>query len=146
MRVSVTGPLGGNVPFDLAVEVQQSCQHYAQQLGMSRLHTEILVRIHKQNVIDGDAEGLCDALTPRMFVIDVCLYGNWLSTLAHEMVHVKQWARNEMDLTMERWKTRDYCGNIDYWNQPWEREARWFQHRMVSDYANNPGNPTLLCA
>ena len=144
MRVSVTGPLGGKIPIDLAVEVQQSCQHFAKQLAISRLHSIVLVRIHNQNMIYGDCEGLCDALTARLYIIDVCLYGNWLSTLAHEMVHVKQWARNEMDLGMDRWKTRGNCGGIDYWNQPWEREARRFQHRMVLDYANNPGNPTLL--
>ena len=144
MRVSVTGPLGGKIPTGLAIEVQQSCQHFAEQLVISRLHILVLIRIHNQSVILGDCEGMCEALTPRLYVIDVCLYGNWLSTLAHELVHVKQWAREDMDFAMDRWKTRSYCGNIDYWNQPWEREARRFQHRMLSDYANNPGDPTIL--
>jgi hypothetical protein len=62
-----------------------------------------------------------------------------LQTICHEMVHVKQYARNELDLGMDFDLAEDGCGlvakkysiwhgervgNLDYWDQPWEIEAR----------------------
>ena len=52
-----------------------------------------------------------------------------LNTLAHELVHVKQWAKGEMyELQRERavYKfngERIDLNNIDYWDMPWEIEA-----------------------
>ena len=54
-----------------------------------------------------------------------------LETLAHEMVHVKQFARGELDPNMTRWKSNRYVGDIEYWDQPWEKEARKLQHKMA---------------
>lgn len=52
-----------------------------------------------------------------------------LNSLAHELVHVKQWAKGEMyELQRER-KVYKFCGQrydtekIDYWDTPWEIEA-----------------------
>ena len=49
-------------------------------------------------------------------------------TLAHEMVHVKQWAKGEMyEYTvpdMVRFhKTKFNMADINYWDYPWEIEA-----------------------
>jgi len=144
MQIAVAGPRGGSVPTDLGITVHGAVAHYARQLGIGGLHTVIMIRLHHKSTLDGVCEGLCEPLDTRHFRIDVCLYANWLQILAHEMVHIKQFARNELDLCMERWKKRLYCGNIDYWNQPWEREAYRLQGRLVEDYSKNPGNPTLL--
>ena len=144
MQIAVTGPMGGAIPLDLHVAVQMASEHFAKQLDISRLKTSILIRIHQQAVFMGDCEGLCEVVDKRNFVVDVALWCNWLSTLAHELVHVKQFARGELSTDMTQWKSRLYCGNIDYWNQPWEREARRLQGRMLEDYTNNPGNPTMI--
>ena len=144
MQVSVSGPLGGAVPQELHVAEHKAAMHFAKQLGIQRLHTTVLIRIHQQAQFMGDCEGLCEAIDKRHYAVDVALWGNWLSTLAHEMVHVKQWAREELSMNMEQWKSRPYCGNIEYWDQPWEREARRLQGRMLEDYTNNPGNPTII--
>ena len=144
MQVSVSGPLGGAVPHDLHVAVHKAAIHFAKQLGIQRLHTTVLIRIHQQAAFMGDCEGLCEAIDKRHYAVDVALWGNWLSTLAHEMVHVKQFARGELSTDMTQWKSRRHCGNIDYENQPWEREARRLQGRMLEDYTINPGNPTII--
>ncbi len=62
-------------------------------LGISRLKTEIQIRMHHNLFVAEGCEGLCEPVSNRLFIIDVALYGNWLSTLAHEMVHVRQFAR-----------------------------------------------------
>ena len=144
MQIAVAGPRGGSVPTDLGISIHSAAKHYARQLGIGGLHTTVLIRAHHKSTIDGVCEGLCEPLDTRHFRLDVCLYANWLQILAHEMVHIKQFARNELDLSMERWKKRLDCGAIDYWDQPWEREAYRLQARLVEDYAKNPGNPTLL--
>ena len=51
-------------------------------------------------------------------------YAEMMQTLAHEMVHVKQYFRKELDGSNCRfkWKGRNANG-YQYENQPWEREA-----------------------
>ena len=47
-----------------------------------------------------------------------------METLAHEMVHVKQYARRELNPTTEAWMGKTYNPKkISYWDLPWEIEA-----------------------
>ena len=47
-----------------------------------------------------------------------------LETVAHEMVHVKQYARRELDPNKEVWMGKTYNPkDINYWDLPWEIEA-----------------------
>lgn len=53
---------------------------------------------------------------------------NMLLALAHEMVHVKQYARGEMKnyirMNKVKWMGKIYDGEeIDYWEHPWEIDA-----------------------
>ena len=135
MDIAITGPNGGKVDFGLAAFATMAVKDFAKQLDISRLKTNIQVRIHNKLFIgDSGTEGLCEAVDNRHFIIDVCLFGNWISTLAHEMVHVKQFAKNELDPALTRWKSNRYCETIDYWDQPWEKEARRLQFKLVEDF------------
>ena len=134
MNIMVTGPRGGTMPFERSYYVKEAVKFFAKSLGINKLQTEINVLMHNQLLIDGDTMGCCEALSRREFKISLCGWGNWLSTLAHEMVHVRQFARGELDLTMDTWKSRKYCGNIEYWSQPWEKEAMRLQNKLVLDF------------
>ena len=135
MLIRVTGPKGGKVDVALSATVHLAVRDFARQLGISRLETNIVVRIHNSvHIGEIGTEGLCEPIDNRNFILDVALFGNWLSTLAHEMVHVKQFAKGEMDMGLTRWKSNNYCGDIDYWDQPWEKEARKLQHKMVANF------------
>jgi hypothetical protein len=47
-----------------------------------------------------------------------------LETVAHEMVHVKQFARREMSPANEKWHGKTYNPKkVSYWDLPWEIEA-----------------------
>ena len=47
-----------------------------------------------------------------------------LETVAHEMVHVKQFARREMHPSMDTWYGKTYNPKkTSYWDLPWEIEA-----------------------
>lgn len=135
MQVTVTGAKGGRLPLELQAYTSLAVKDFAKQLGIHRLKTNIRVRVHNHVVINSEAEGYCEAQNKRTFNIDVCLFGNWLATLAHEMVHVKQFARGELSLDMKTWKNRKDCDKIDYWEQPWEKEARRLQYKMAEVFS-----------
>ena len=47
-----------------------------------------------------------------------------LETLAHEIVHVKQYARRELHPSTDKWMGKTYNPKkVSYWDLPWEIEA-----------------------
>jgi|TARA_B110000977_G_C10777150_1_gene377099 hypothetical protein len=67
-----------------------------------------------------------------------------LETIAHEMVHVKQYARRELNPTTEVWMGKTYNPKkVSYWDLPWEIEAhgrevglfiRWAEKQGIGHY------------
>lgn len=77
--------------------------------------------------LDDEYAGFCVKLDKRIYVIeldyklnikDMCL------TICHEMTHVKQYIRKELEYTDQSiiWKSRKYITE-NYLSQPWEKEA-----------------------
>ena len=93
---------------------------------------EITVNIKK---IKGDAVGYCMMEdTNREFEIEVSRVlslKDFITTLTHEMVHVKQYARNEMDGVGMRWKKAKVKEGTNYWDLPWEKEAFKMQDKLA---------------
>ena len=64
---------------------------------------------------------------------------NMICTLAHEMVHVKQFARNELrdksikSKTVTTWYGEVY-EDILYWDSPWEHEAYGLERALVAKF------------
>lgn len=128
MNVNVIGPQGGIVQPDLHANIVLAVRNFAQQLDISRLKNKILVRVHHKVFMNDDGtQALCESIDQRNFVIDVCMYSNWVVNLAHEMVHVKQFARGELyestRMSKQRWMGEWLDKEPDYWDQPWEIEA-----------------------
>ena len=115
---------------------------------MNSLNIEV-----KLTSIPGDAEGYCLRESNRDFEIEVdssLTLRKMLETVAHEMVHVKQYARREMnDWSYKedkyyKWKDQFVPTNTDYWDLPWEIEAngrevglfiRWAEKERVAHLA-----------
>ncbi len=65
-----------------------------------------------------------------------------LETVAHEMVHVKQFARRELHPSTDEWYGKTYNPKkVSYWDLPWEIEAhgrevglfiRWCEQENLS--------------
>ena len=79
--------------------------------------------------LDGDY-GYCMSNTNRDFFIEVDKtldLRTLLETVAHEMVHVKQYARGELfeniKLQKHRWQGLYLNKDPEYWDRPWEIEA-----------------------
>lgn len=63
----------------------------------------------------------------------------FLISLAHEMIHLKQFAKDQMkDLESKqvtRWMGKYYNEEeIDYWSRPWEKEAHDNEKSLYEEY------------
>ena len=117
--------------------VELATSYYAEKLMGKRTinNLEINIDLKRNLTKDTGCEGTSiwedESPWPKEFLIELDSsekIRNLLITLAHEMVHVKQWAKNEM---------HEYCKpdevrfnkikfnmtEIDYWDYPWEIEA-----------------------
>lgn len=102
----------------------ESMVHYCIQKLMPRMQSlDIEVKL---KTIKDDAYGYCLSTTTRDFEIEIdksLSLRRLLTTVAHEMVHVKQYARRELKGDYV-WKGKTYNPKTtDYWDEPWEIEA-----------------------
>jgi len=105
---------------EVAVEVV----NWAIKRLMPRMRTlEIAISFEKI-----DAYGYCmEEDTNREFTLSIrkgMSVKDLISTLVHEMIHVKQYARNELRNVNGKtmWKKKDHS-NTSYEDAPWEKEA-----------------------
>jgi len=100
---------------------------------MPRMRTlEITVNIKK---LTGDAVGWCMMEdTNREFTIDVhnkLTLKDFVTTICHEMVHVKQYARKETCGYGKKWKGKKIAPKTAYYDLPWEKEAYKLQDNLA---------------
>jgi hypothetical protein len=134
--------------------LRKAAEWYAVFLMGNRLSKNINIRV---NFIDRLQEehnegGNCiwedDYVRPREFTINLAKDGDVeevLTNFAHEMVHVKQWARGEIKDVMKahslcKWKGEEI--NIDdtnYWDLPWEIEAHGREKGMYLRFCEYAG-------
>jgi len=61
-----------------------------------------------------------------------------LETVAHEMVHVKQYARRELSPDKDVWMGKTYNPKkVSYWDLPWEIEAHGREVGLFIRYCEN---------
>ena len=78
-------------------------------------------------------DGTCFDFGKRDYHIEInkklSLTDNFLTTIFHEMVHVKQYVRKELYSECNFYKTRD-----EYLNLPWEVEAYRVQEELLNEW------------
>ena len=57
-----------------------------------------------------------------------------ISTVCHEMVHVKQYELNELSDDHSRWKSRKITKYLDYMDKPWEKEAFKLEDALAIEF------------
>ena len=121
------------VPIKLCKE---AVKWYGRYLLGNRLYHKVEILIEFDNSeLNTNVYGFCDWNDTndraRDFTITVdpnLGKRNMLLVLAHEMVHIKQYAKGELKdyvrVNKVKWKGKVYNdAKIDYWEQPWEIEA-----------------------
>jgi len=85
-----------------------------------------------------------DERRPRCFVIELYRFKRTIEifkTLAHEMVHLKQLAKEEIKPRYYKnsheiyWRGVKY-NDVSYWDQPWEIEAYGLMNSLVAKFLN----------
>ena len=118
-------------------DIAYNVVHYMIKQLMPRLRNiEIEVKL---TALTGDAVGYClMGDTNRDFELEIDKNLNikdLVMTLCHEMVHVKQYFRKEMDdwngLAVARWKNKAVLPNTNYYDLPWEKEAYELQAKLA---------------
>jgi hypothetical protein len=118
-------------------ELTESLSEYVASKIMPRLNQKIFIHFEfvRNLVKDESVYGDCmyiddDIRLHREFLIRLdsgITMQRLLLTVAHEMVHVKQYARNELCSVYKmgkiRFKNKYFSFNTIYWDTPWEIEA-----------------------
>jgi|TARA_R110000796_G_scaffold3251_6_gene12745 hypothetical protein len=132
--------------------VESATRFYAEKLMGKRLTENLKITVNlKRNLLskeglEGSAVWEDDSYRPREFIVEIdstVKVRNILLTLAHEMVHVKQWAKDEMyeylnTIGMVRFKgEKVHLDSLEYWDQPWEIEAYGKQLGLFIRYCEN---------
>ena len=131
MDITIKGAKGFYVPADLKWYTIDAVKKFSRALNINRKRIDLHINFYNSSLVDSCFYGFCTPETTREFEIDIALLGNWVMTLAHEMVHVKQFAKGELSIDMDRWKRNRRVGKLKYTDQPWEREAFRMQHNLV---------------
>ena len=112
--------------------------YFAELLGIEKLDIDVSIGYTEEEGLGGFAQDMGGdeylvALNPTL-TDPVDLF----STLAHEMVHVSQYVRGDLEdgrMGRVRWKRRFYkdaeTGTRAYYRLPWEREAYKLQGPMT---------------
>ena len=100
---------------------------------MPRMRT-LFITVNIKNLTD-DAVGWCMMEdTNRDFTIDVhnkLTLKDFVTTICHEMVHVKQFARKETCGYGVKWKGKKIAPKTPYYDLPWEKEAYKMQDKLA---------------
>lgn len=109
-------------------EIVEAAVEWCIKKMMPRLRTlDIEVNIKKLD----EAMGYCmEGETNRVFNLEIkkgmSLY-DLVSTVCHEMVHVKQYAKGELRYRhkdgAQQWKAKIISDKVEYMDLPWEKEA-----------------------
>lgn len=122
----------------------------------NRLSSNIFLEINiikdlKDTNIYGSVLWSDSNIRPREFDMELCYYINdrtLFRILAHEIVHVKQYATGDLkDLTVKvnycKWKNdlilAEGRGSGSYFDLPWEKEARKYQEVIFNEWRKTHG-------
>lgn len=115
---------------------------YADELFSKKMLENLCVRIQFIKKLDVFGYAFVDNIIntgkPRQFIIQLNPHigaRNILATLAHEMVHIKQFAYCETDEALSKWKGKKVDSeNVDYYDHPWEIEAHGMEVGLFTKF------------
>ena len=109
------------------------------------INIELIPGLNDKEGVYGDCVWEDDYNRPKEFTIrvDSKMKPRYIAeTVAHEMVHVKQWATGEMKELVRQNKTKfkgELFGDTEYWFRPWEIEAHGIEKGLFVKWAEATG-------
>jgi len=99
---------------------------------------EIEIQLSK---LEDDRYGSCmEEDRNRVFHLEIsknCDRDEFITSICHEMIHVKQYARKEISdwngLDQPKWKNNLISKDCGYWDWPWEKEAYSLEYQFADE-------------
>jgi len=146
MSITVTGPAGGK-PYDtsIAVKLELAVNIMATKLGIAHIPMEFDISIGRTvDKTDGDCKGWCWAQQVKknvpwevsIFVMRKKRSSDMIKILAHEMIHVRQFVKDGLNLDSSKFKGKKFVARSnqsEYWDSPWEKEA-YLKEKALAEY------------
>lgn len=128
---------------DFKPYVERAALFYGQYLLSKKMLDNINLKIKFNGKLDVLGFASIEEHTPtgkaRDFLIELHPWAGAkeiLKTLAHEMVHIKQFAYNETNDSLTRWKGVPIDSDaLDYYKHPWEIEAYGMDVGLFTQFA-----------
>jgi hypothetical protein len=131
MFIIVTGPREGKVNKKLEEYIKTAIYFFSKKLNINDLKINMHVFVHNR-IHDNGSYSMCEQQKDKnKYKIDVCLYNDWITSLAHEMVHVKQFVNGEIN---DKILLRDIGNHDEYRNVFYEKEAFSLQRVLVDEF------------
>jgi hypothetical protein len=142
MRVTVKGKSNK----DAKKELSEAVKFFGKSILTPRLFANCYIEIRIKKMLD--VSGYCEIIeegkrNPTSFILQLKTAEKleMLSTLAHEMVHVKQYRKGILRHTRNdnfmRWgKEVIDLREVDYFELPWEKEAYAGEEELIEEYKN----------
>lgn len=124
--------------------VEKAVLFYAKELiTNTRIRNNCKTVVRFESKLDNwgscGTEGYNSKNEPREFLIEIhpgIGAREILETLAHEMVHVKQYIHHETNDTLSVWRGKKIdSDSLDYWHHPWEIDAHGRESGLITKFA-----------
>ena len=134
---------------ELTKLLKLAADSFANKLFSPQLLKNLVLKIMVKPASNMVAGGYCniadddDGTLPRTFEIEIAKTKkkiHMFTVLAHEMVHMKQFATGEMKDRYVKtqyvtvWRGDKYEDDVSYWDQPWEIEAYGLENSLVAKF------------
>ena len=124
--------------------IEQYIHALAKELNIHRMWSKVIfVKFRKS--LEDDAQGLCwgdyndgyaEIKIARESLGEPVEYEEMLKTIAHEMVHARQFLRKQLNGYTNSWMGRK-PRNYKYENRPWEKEAHGLEEELYQKCWNH---------
>ena len=125
--------------------VEDAVKWSIKKLNLHRIRTlNLTFSIKSLKSLYGQLEQLDDKRREFSVVLDKNVdTKDLIRTVIHEMVHIKQYIRKEMDSEIVgsrmRWKSKTYPYDIKYDDMPWEKEPNRLETKYGNEYLKEIG-------
>jgi hypothetical protein len=134
---------------ELTKLLKLAADSFANKLFSPQLLKNLILKIMVKPATNMVAGGYCniadddEGTHPRIFDIEIAKTKkkiHMFTVLAHEMVHMKQFATGEMKDRYVKtqyvtvWRGDKYEDDVSYWDQPWEIEAYGLENSLVAKF------------
>lgn len=131
----------------IKAQIQRASSFFIQKLMPRKRNLLIGIFLQPKLMAEENVYGTCYHydLYDKDVEYTICLdstqdLNTTLGTLAHELVHVRQFSRRELSMLNDqycaKWKGQKYADDTEYEDMPWEVEANKLEHQLCSDYLN----------